>query len=103
MRKKQKRRRYTLEFKAEAVRLGEDHPHPTKLADELGVPHATFLSWLEAARKEAGLSTPSGNGDTTTPMPEDPEVARLRKELERVTAERDFLKKAAAFFAKSQS
>ena len=91
-------RRYTAEFKANALRLALDTGHPTKVAHELGIPKTTMSQWLKER------STARGDGDTTLVVRDDKEeIARLREELERVKMERDFLKKAAAFFAKNQS
>ena len=98
--KRHKRRRYTREFKAEAVRLAKESGEPSRIAKELGIPCGTFFAWWNAA---VG-STPVEIRDTTAPVGDlEKENARLRQELERVKLERDFLKKAAAFFAKSES
>jgi len=88
------RRRYTAEFKAEAVRLVATSGKPlTQIARELGINEQTLHSW----KKQASSS------DGTGVMPDHfalrEENRRLRRELARVTEERDILKKATAFFA----
>jgi transposase len=83
--------RFTTEFKLQAVRLVEEGSRSmSEVARELKVPLSTLHQWVRKA--ETGASRAS----------DESEVARLRRELEQVRMERDFLKKAAAFFAKHQ-
>ncbi len=91
-----KRRRFTQEFKLEAVRLLEAGGRPAaEIARELGMPRNRLYKWQEQVRnKGVGAFPGSGRGENND------ELARLRRELERVTEERDILKKAAAYFAK---
>lgn len=92
-----KRKSYTKAFKAEAVRLLEMSGKPVaELARELGVRRNQLYKWQEkiVAHGEnafPGSGRPSGPADEPT---------RLRRELARVTEERDILKKAVAFFTK---
>jgi transposase len=91
------RRRYTSEFKAEAVRLVAIGGKPlAQIARELGVNEQTLHSWKKQATGADGHS----------PIPDhfalEEENRRLRRDLARVAEERDILKKATAFFA-SQS
>jgi transposase len=60
-----------------------------------GVPNQTLYGWL--AKAKPGSPSPVATGVVETP---EEEARRLRRELADVTQERDFLKKAAAFFAK---
>jgi transposase len=88
------RRRFTAEFKAEAVRLVASGGKPlAQIARELGINEQTLHSW----KKQALAS------DGTGVMPDhfalQEENRQLRRELARVTEERDILKKATAFFA----
>lgn len=96
-----KRRQFSREFKLEAIRLLKDGEKPLKqVARELGVRAHTLRSWNEQAEGRVGMSSGDvfpGNGKRTT---KDEELAALRRELEMVKQERDFLKKAAAYFAK---
>ena len=91
-----KRTRFTQDFKLEAVRLLEAGGRPAAvIARELGVPRNRLYKWQEQVRnKGVGAFPGSGRGENND------ELARLRRELERVTEERDILKKAAAYFAK---
>lgn len=87
-------KRYTEEFKIEAVKQVTERGH--RLADvaaRLGVTTHSMYAWM----KRYGVPEPQrlANQDQAT------ELRRLRSELKRVTEERDILKKAAAYFAKA--
>jgi len=86
-------KRYTEEFKAEAVKQVVDRGHSTAaVAVRLGINKHTLYDWV---RRRIG-SGGSGLAEADDPV----ELRRLRAELKRVTEERDILKKAAAYFAK---
>ena len=94
----QKRKRFTKEFKLEAVRLLNKGDRPAaELARELGINRNQLYKWQEevAGRGEAAFP---GQGRPTSDK--EAEIASLKRELERVTEERDILKKAALYFAK---
>ena len=93
-----KRRKYSDEFKREAVQL-TTHPGVTKsqIARELGINPNMLGRWCRELQLGGSKAFP-GQGHA-----HDEEVARLRRELSRVTKERDFLKEAAAYFAKESS
>ena len=94
-----KRQRFTKEFKVEAVKLLEQgHKPATQLALELGIRRNMLHKWQEQLRKKG--ETQAFRGPGAKPLAEYTEVERLRRELKRVTEERDILKKAAAYFAK---
>jgi transposase len=96
---KRKRRSFTEEQKADAIRLvrvsGESIP---KIARELDLTENSLRNWVNQADIDEGKGA---SGALTTE--EKAEVRWLKKELRRVTMERDFLKKAAAFFARETS
>ena len=93
-----KRQTITREFKVEAVRLLERGDRPAaELARELGVHRNQLYKWKEQLENQGGAAFP-GKGRRTADK--DGEIARLKKELERVTEERDILKKAAQYFAR---
>jgi transposase len=93
-----KRRRYTEEEKREAVRLVRvSGVSIAQVARELGIPGNTLWNWVHRDRIDAGEGGP---GALTTQERE--ELRRLRRENERLRMERDFLKKAAAFFARQE-
>lgn len=82
------RRRYTAEFKAEAVRLVATSGKPlAQIARELGINEQTLHSWKKQA------SIPDGTGVVPDRFAQAEEIRRLRRELARVTEERDILKK----------
>ena len=91
------RRSYTREFKVEAVRLAhESEKSVAQIARELGI-HPTLLGrWVKQLEVDPEQSF-HGKGHLKD---RDEEVRRLRRELERVTQERDILKKAVAIFSK---
>jgi transposase len=91
------RRSYTREFKVEAVRLAhESEKSVAQIARELGI-HPTLLGrWVKQLEVDPEQAFPA-KGHLKD---RDEEVRRLRRELERVTQERDILKKAVAIFSK---
>jgi transposase len=96
-----KRRGFTREFKLEAVRLvSEGDESVTAVAERLGIRPDMLRNWK---RQVAGLPPAQRNnifaGHGKAPGAEE-EIKRLRREVERLEQERDFLKKAAAYFAK---
>lgn len=90
------RRKFSREFKEEAVKLVTEQGYKvSEAARNLGI-HANVLGrWKrEMERHEADFS---GNGGTQVL---EAELKKLRRENERLRMEREILKKAAAFFAK---
>ena len=93
-----KRRRFPKEFKLEAVQLArESKKSVAEVARDLGVAPSVLHQWIQQLEVRDPAQAFPGQGNV--PAAED-EVRRLRRELDRVTQERDFLKKAAAFFAR---
>jgi transposase len=94
----QKRKTYTKEFNIEAVRLLEKGDRPAaELARQLGVARNKLYKWKEEVAAFGQQAFP-GSGRPTNDK--DAEIARLKRELDRVTEERDILKKAALYFAR---
>ena len=94
----QKRKRFTKEFKLEAVRrLNKGDRPAAELSRELGINRNQLYKWQEEVAGLGGAAFP-GSGRPTSDK--DAEIGRLKRELERVTEERDILKKAALYFAK---
>jgi transposase len=88
------RRRYTAEFKAEAVRLLAASGRPAaQIARELGINEQTLHSWKQKARAADGA------GVVPNRLTVEEENRRLRRENARLKEERDILKKATAYFA----
>jgi len=93
---KQERRRYTKEFKLEAVRLVRTGIPKARVARDLGIHLSVLKLWLRQFDQDPDNPFP-GKGKM---RPEEAELFRLKHELMKVTAERDILKKALAYFAK---
>ena len=90
--------RHSREFKLEAVRLLElGKKSAVELALELGVRRNQLYKWKEQLGSK-GAKAFRGSG--RRPASEESDVTRLKRELAKVTEERDILKKAAAYFAR---
>ena len=86
------RKRYTEEFKVAAVRQITVEGHAVRdVARRLGISTHSLYVW-----KRLYGESPERTGQIKA---EQAETQRLRKELKRVTEERDILKKSAAYFA----
>ncbi len=93
------RRRFTREFKLEAVRLIRDRGVSYGQASEDLKVHPTQLrNWVRAFADDPHAFP--GQGQM---KPEQLEIARLKREVIKLKAERDILKKAAAYFAKEST
>ena len=91
-----KRRSFTAEFKAEAVRLCRVGDRPVKqVAKDLDLTETALREWVKRADIDVGKGPP---GALTTAERE--ELSQLRKENRQLRLEREILKNAAAFFAK---
>lgn len=92
-----KRKKYTREFKLEAVRLSEESELSlVELAAELGIHANTLGKWRRELAVDGRDAFP-GQGHL---KPADEELRRLQRELARVKEERDILKKAISYFAR---
>lgn len=94
-------RRYTKEFKQEAINLALKSPSIDGTAKELGIPVATLHSWIQAIKKKGNITTVDVGSvkDMATLIEEN---RRLHKELAIAKEEKEILKKAAAYFAQYQ-
>lgn len=93
----ERRRKYSREFKIEAVRLvTEGGQGVAETARELGI-NANLLGRWKRQLAEDGEEAFPGKG-RMKPMEE--EIRRLQGEVKRLRQERDFLKKATAYFAR---
>lgn len=91
------RRRYTREFKVEAVRLSEAGDRTVAdVAFDLGLHPNTLYRW----RSELGVAGEEAFPGQGRMAAGDDEVRRLQREISRLRQERDILKKAITFFAK---
>lgn len=97
---KKRHRKFTDDFKANAVGLVVDQGMGADaVAQDLGIPRATFYRWLRQARIDRGEAAPVNalNPD------ERRRLVELEKENRELRMERELLKKWAAFFAKETS
>ena len=93
---KRKRRSFTDEFKAEAVRLVlNEGKTVSEVARDLDLTVSALRTWVNQAKVDRGHGP---KGALTTEERE--ELRKLRKEVRVLKQEREILKKAAAFFAK---
>lgn len=90
-------RRYTLEFKQEAVRLALNSVSICAAAKDLGIPEPTLHTWV-AKLKHAVPKTKDQSSQNIEQLLE--ENRRLNKENARLKQEKEILKKAAAYFAR---
>jgi len=93
MTQRRKPRKYTDEFREEAVKLVTEQGYSvTEAAKSLGITTKLLYNWKDKLAKQA-----SGEGLSKG---ERAELVKLRKENKRLLMEREILKKASAFFAK---
>ena len=91
------RRKFTREFKLEAVRLIKERGVSyAQASQDLGVHTSQLRDWVKKFADDPQHAFP-GQGQM---KPEQLEIARLKREVTKLKAERDILKKAAAYFAK---
>lgn len=92
----EKRRKFSAQYKAEAVQMVVDSGKPVAVvARELGIHDGTLGNWVAQWRQD--------NSDQKSMSPvEAAQVKELEEENRRLRMENEFLKKAAAFFARTQ-
>ena len=94
------RRKFTREFKLEAVRLIKDRSVSYgQASQDLGVHPSQLRDWVKKFADDPQRAFP-GHGQM---KPEQLEIARLKREVLKLKAERDILKKAAAYFAREST
>ena len=93
---KRARRKFTVEYKAEVVRLVRDGGKSIgQVARELDLTESAVRHWVSQSSIDAG-----GGGTGALTTAERAELVALRREARTLRMEREILKKAAAFFAK---
>ena len=93
-------RRYTEEFKTEAVRLALS-TGGNAAAKRLGIPQSTMTNWVRQSREETSAPVAGAAASVKRPVSEvEAENARLRRELASAKLDLEIVKKAAAYFAK---
>ena len=94
------RRRFSREFKIEAVRLVRERGvSVAQAARDLEIHENVLRKWVKDFSADPAQAFP-GHGQM---KPEQLEIERLRREVARLKAERDILTKAAAYFAKEST
>jgi transposase len=97
MNTKQTRRRFTKEFKLEAIHLVKDrNGRVSEIADNLGIHPVLLHRWIKEYEDDQEYAFP-GNGKLKTP---DEQIRHLKKQVKDLQEERDILKKALAIFSK---
>jgi transposase len=87
-------RRYTEEFKMEAVRLAQE-VGVTEAARRLDMPMTSIQNWMKSGQRNT--RTPSIGKKVTE---EQAELSKLRQEIASLKIDNEILRKAAAYFAK---
>ena len=96
---KRKRRAFTPEFKADAVRLCHVGDRSiAQVAKDLDLTETALREWVARAAVDAGKAAPPSLTST-----EREELQKLRRDTKRLLVEREILKKAAAFFARENA
>ena len=96
-----KRKQYTEAFRREAVRLADQRGRTaTDVAQELGLHVGQIYNWRTQFNKLSKHQFTVAEG-TNHAKAEPAEVRRLKKRIAELEQERDFLKKATAYFAKT--
>jgi transposase len=91
------RRKFSREFKLEAVRLVKERGVAVvQAARDLDLHENVLRKWIRELSADQQYAFP-GHGQM---KPEQLEIDRLRREVAKLKAERDILKKAAAYFAR---
>ncbi len=94
----QQRRKFSEEFKREAVGLTrQPGSNVSQIAQDVGVNANLLWRWRRELDADGKKSFPGAG------VARDQELLALKRELARVKKERDFLRDAAAFFAKESS
>ncbi|WP_460524423.1 transposase, partial [Humibacter antri] len=93
-----KRKTYTSEYRREAAHLVIDTGRPVAaVAREIGVGEQLLGRWVHAERARTGPE------EVPLDLDERAELERLRREVQELRMDNEFLGKAAAFFASKQN
>lgn len=92
---KVKERKYSKEFKLEAVKLIQESGSVSRTSKDLGVSPQALYSWIAQYKQHDSAAFP-GKGKL---RPEDEELRQLRREVQRLKETNEILKKAASYFA----
>ena len=93
-------RKYTEEFKRQAVQLAIELGSPSRAAKQLGVPEANVHNWKWKQNKENTISTMPLNSTGNAQVADAEELKRLRRENAELKKVNHILKAAAAVFSR---
>lgn len=99
------RRKYTKEFKMDAVKLVIDNGYSQEeAARNLGISHSVIGRWVRdyKVKQDEALNGHEKQKDNRSQSDQE-ELRKLRLEVQKLRMEREILKKAAAFFAKEST
>ena len=89
---------YTAEFKAEAIKqIEENKGNVSETARQLGISMQTLSNWYSKAKSGTLAGTQQYSPELAVLLEEN---KKLKQQLKTAELEREFLKKAAAYFAK---
>jgi transposase len=89
-------RKYTEEFKAEAIKQVKERGYKVReVSERLGISSKSLYMWLRLVSGSKGKHSQCSDDELRQ------EIVRLKSELRRAEEERDILKKATAYFAKA--
>ena len=91
------RKKYSKEFKEQAIALSEERGNVRLASEELGIDPAQLYSWRSQSKKYGKKSFPGQGKPLETEQ--EAEIRRLKKELSDAKMERDILKKAISIFS----
>ena len=88
------RKRYTAEFKQEAIALWQaSEKSAAEIENDLGITPGLLYQWNKALKKKSAAEADGSAAEAA-------EIKRLKKELALVQQERDILKKAVSIFSR---
>ena len=95
-----KGKRYSQQFKDDAVQYRKDHPEMTleSTAAHLGISVSALKHWLQIAKENDGTVVSRGSGNYSSD--EEKEIARLKRQLRDAEDALEVLKKAISILGK---
>ena len=99
---RKRRQKYDQQFKLDAVKLVlEGNRSINEVSRSLGISAETLRLWKNTYEREHGSARAAFPGKGHL-KPEDEELRRVKRQLQQAEQERDILKKALAFFSRTE-